>query len=192
MQPWHAPFPILNQSIVPCPILTCFLSCIQEAGKVVLYSHLFKNIPQFVVIHTVEGFSIVNEAEMDFLNSLAFSIIQQMLAIWSRGSSAFSKSSLNIWKFSVHILLKPSLKDFEHYLASMWNKSNCTVVWTFFGIAFVWDWNENWHCPVWWWLLSFPNLLAYWVQHTASSSRIWNSSTRIPSPPLALFVVILS
>ena len=59
------------------------------------------------------------------------------------GSSAFSKSSLNIWKFSVHILLKPSLKDFKHYLASMWNKYNCVVVWTFFGIAFLWDWNEN-------------------------------------------------
>ena len=59
------------------------------------------------------------------------------------GSSAFSKSSLYIWKFLVHIVLKPSLKDFEHYLASMWNECNSTIIWTFFGTAFLWDWNEN-------------------------------------------------
>ena len=62
-------------------------------------------------------------------------------------------------------LLKPSLKDFEYYLAHMWNGCNCTVVWTFFGIALLWDWNENWPFPVLWPLLSFPNLLGYWVQH---------------------------
>ena len=75
---------------------------------------------------------------------------------------------------------------------SMWDECNCAVVWSFFGIAFLGDWNENWPFPVLWPLLSFPNLLAYWVQHfTASSLRIWNSSTGIPSPPLALFVVML-
>ena len=68
---------------------------------------------------------------------------QQMLAIWSLGSSAFSKSSLDIWKFSVHVQLKPSLKDFERYRISMWNEHNYSVVWAFFGIAFLWDWNEN-------------------------------------------------
>ena len=77
------------------------------------------------------------------------------------GSSAFSKSSLCIWKFSVHILLKPSLKDFEDYLASMWNERSCTVVWIFFGIAFLCDWNERWPFSFLWPLLSFPNLLAY-------------------------------
>jgi len=75
------------------------------------------------------------------------------------GSSAFSKSSLYIWKFSVHTLLKPSLKDFEHCLASMWSECNCAVVWTYFGIAFRWDWNHNWSFPVPLPLLSFPNLL---------------------------------
>ena len=60
------------------------------------------------------------------------------------GSSAFSKSSMNIWKFLVHILLKPGLDNFEHYFASMWDECNCVVVWAFFGIAFLWDWNENW------------------------------------------------
>ena len=144
----------------------CFLSCIQvskEAGKAVWYSHSFKNFPQLVVIHTVKGFNIVNEAEVDvFWNSLAFSMIQWMLAICS---SAFSKFSLYIWTFSVHILLRPNLKDFEHDLASVWDECNYTVVWMFFTIALLWDWNESWLFPDLWSLLSFPNLLAYWVQH---------------------------
>ena len=81
------------------------------------------------------------------------------------GSSAFFKTSLNIWKFTVHILLKPGLENFEHYFTRMWDECNCVVVWAFFGIAFLWDWNENWPFPVLWPLLSFPNLLAYWMQH---------------------------
>ena len=108
------------------------------------------------------------------------------------GSSAFSKSSVYIWKFLVHILLKPNLKDFEHDLASMWNECNCMVVWTFFGIALLCDWNENWPFQVQWPLLSFSYLLAYWVQHLNTLSfRIWNSSAGIPSLPLALFIVML-
>ena len=79
------------------------------------------------------------------------------------GTSAFSKSSLNIWKFMVHVLLKPGLENFEYYFACMWDECNCVVVWAFFGIAFLWDWNENWPFQVLWPLLSFPNLLAYWV-----------------------------
>ena len=81
------------------------------------------------------------------------------------GSSAFSKTSLNIWNFMVHVLLKSGLENFEHYFTSMWDECNCAVVWAFFGIAFLWDLNENWPFPVLWPLLSFPNLLAYWVQH---------------------------
>ena len=73
------------------------------------------------------------------------------------GSSAFSKTSLNIRKFMVHILLKPGLENFEHYFTSMWDECNCGVVWAFFGIAFLWGWNENWPFPVLWPLLSFPN-----------------------------------
>ena len=84
------------------------------------------------------------------------------------GSSAFSKSSLNIWNFLVHVLLKPHLEIFEPYFASVWDECNCVVVCTFFGIAFLWDWNENWPFPVLWPLLSFPYLLAYWVQHLNS------------------------
>ena len=108
------------------------------------------------------------------------------------GSSAFSKTSLDIWKFMVHLLLKPGLENFEHHFTSVWDECNCVVVWAFFGIAFLWDLNENWPFPVLWPLLSFPNLLAYWVHYfTASSFRIWNSSSGIPSPPLAMFVVML-
>ena len=103
------------------------------------------------------------------------------------GSSAFSKSSLNMWKFTVHVLLKPGLENFEHYFTGVWDECNCVVVWAFFGIAFLWDWSENWPFLVLWPLLSFPNLLAF----TASSLRIWNSSIGIPSPPLALFIVML-
>ena len=86
MQPWCTPFPIWNYCIVPCLVLTSFFTCIQvaqETGKAVWYSHVLKNFPQFVVIHMVKGFSIVSEAEVDvFWNSLAFSMIQHMLAIW--------------------------------------------------------------------------------------------------------------
>ena len=81
------------------------------------------------------------------------------------GSSAFSKTSLNIWKFMVQVLLKPGLENFKHYFPSVWDECNCAVVWASFGIAFLWNWNENWPFPVFWPLLSFPNLLAYWVQH---------------------------
>ena len=84
------------------------------------------------------------------------------------GSFAFPKSSLNIWKFTVHVLLNPDLENFEHYFASVWDECNCAVVWTFLGIAFLWDWNENWPFPVLWPLLSFPTLLTYWVQHFQS------------------------
>ena len=138
----------------------------QEAGKVIWYSHLLKNFPQFVVIHIAKGFSIVREAEVDvFLKFSSFFYDPENVGNLISGSSAFSKSSLNIWRFSVHVLLKPSLKDLEHDLASMWNECNCAVVWALFGIDLLWDWNENWPFPVLLPLLSFPNLLAYWVQH---------------------------
>ena len=83
-------------------------------GKVVCYFHLFKNFPQFVVIHTVKGFSVVNEAEVDvFLEFSSFFYDLTDVGILISGSSAFSKSNLYIWKFSVHMLLKPSLRDFQ-------------------------------------------------------------------------------
>ena len=147
----------------------CFLTCkqiSQESGQVVWYSHLFQNFPQFVVSHTVKGFGIVSKAEIDiYLQLSCFFNDSVDVGNLISGSSVFSKTSLNIWKFMVHVLLKPDLENFEHYFASMWDEGNCVVVWTFFGTAFLWDWNENWPFPVLWPLLSFPNLLAYWVQH---------------------------
>ena len=129
----------------------CFLTCIQvsqEADKVVWYSHLLKNF-QFVLICTIKGFSVVNEAEADvFLEFSCFFCDPTEVGNWISGSSAFSKSSLNIWKFLVHVLWKPSLENFEHCFAGMWNKCNCVVVWTLFGTTFLWDWNENWPFPV--------------------------------------------
>ena len=142
----------------------CFLTCrqvSQEAGNVVWYSHLLKNFPQFVLIHTVKGFSIISEAEVDvFLESLCFFCDPTDVGNLISGSSAFSKFSVYIWKFLLHVLLKPSLKDFEHDFASIWNECNYAVVRTFFGIVLLWDWNENGPFPVLWPLQSFPNLLA--------------------------------
>ena len=93
------------------------------------YTYLFKSFPQFVVIHTVKGFGIVNKAEVDvFLELSCFFNDPADVGNLISGSSDFSKSSLYIWKFSVHVLLKPSLEEFEHYFASMWNECNCVVV----------------------------------------------------------------
>ena len=86
----------------------------------VWYSHLFQNFPQFVVIQTVKGFGIVNKAEIDvFLELSCFFDDSVDVGNLISGSSAFTKTSLNIWKFTVHVLLKPGLKNFEHYFASM-------------------------------------------------------------------------
>ena len=124
----------------------CFLTCIhisQQAGQVVWYSHLFQNFPQFIVIHTVKGFGIINKADVFLELSCFFDDPADVVSLISC-SSAFSKTSLNSRKFMVHILLTPGLENFEHYFTSVWDEYNCAVVWAFFGIAFLWDWNENW------------------------------------------------
>ena len=164
----------------------CFLSCIQisqEAGKVVWYFHHFKNFPQFVVIHTVKGFSRVNKAEVDvFLEFSCFFCDPTDVGNLISASSAFSKSSLNIWKFSVHILLKPNL---EHYFASVWNERNCAL--SFFGTGMKIDLFQSCgHCWVFQicWHIECSTFIAL-------SFRLWNSSAGIPSPPLALFMVML-
>ena len=94
----------------------CFLNCIQisqEAGQVVWYSYLWKNFPQFVVIHTIKGFGVVNKADVDVFLVLScfFNDPVDVGNLISR-SSAFSKTSLNIWKFTVHVVLKPGLGEF--------------------------------------------------------------------------------
>ena len=143
IQPWCTPFPILEP--ICCSMSNsncCFWTCMhvsQEQGKAVWYSHLFKNFLQFVVIHTVKGFHIVNETEVAvFLELSCFFYDPTDAGNLISGSSAFSQSSLNIWKFLVHILLKPNLEKSEYYFASVWDECNCAVVWTFFGIVFLW------------------------------------------------------
>ena len=193
IQPWHTPFPIWSQ----CPMSSsncCFLTCIQvsqEADQVVWYSHLSQNFPQFIVIHTVKGFGIVNKADV-FLKLSCFFNDPTDVGNLISGSSAFSKSSFNIWKFSVLVLLKPSLENSEHYFASVWDECNPMVVWTFFditfhGIGMKTDLFQSCgHC--WIFQICCPIECSTF---TASSYRILNSYTGIPSPPLALLLLML-
>ena len=171
----------------------CFLTCIQisqEAGKVVWYYHHFKIFPEFVAIHRVKGFSIVNEADV-FLE-FSFSMIQQVLAIWSlvpllflnpawtTGSSWFTYNWSLAWRILKITLLackkSATVQCFEHPL-----------VLPFFGIGMKTDIFQSYgHCCV--------SQICWHIEcstFTASSFRIWNSSTGIPSPPLALFIVML-
>ena len=115
-----------NLELVHCSMssFNCFsltsIQVSQEAGEVIWYSHLFKNFPQFVVVHTVKGFGIVNEAEVDvFLKFSCFFYDAADVGNLISGSSAFSKFSLYIWKFLGSYMVKPSFKDFEHNLTSM-------------------------------------------------------------------------
>ena len=171
IQPWHTRFPIWNQYVVLCPVLTvAFWPEYRFLRRQVWYSHLFKNFPQFFVIHIIKGFGIVNKAEIDVFLELSFFLNDPAdVGNLISGSSGFSKSILNIWKFIVHILLKSGSENFEHYFANMWNECNCAVVCAFFGISFLWDLNENGPFPVLWSLLSFPNLLTYWGQYFQST-----------------------
>ena len=145
------------------------------------------------MIHTVKGFGVANEAEVDvFLELSCFFYDPTVIGNLIFGSSAFSKSSLNVWKFLVHVLLKPSLKNFEHYFASVWDECNCVVVWTvlalpFFGIGMKTDlFHSCGHC----WVFQ----ICWHIEcgtFTASSFRIWNNSAGIPSSKLTLFIVML-
>ena len=162
----------------------CFLTFIQvsqEAGQVLWYSHLFQNFPQFIVIHTVTDFGIVNKAEIDvFLELSCFFDDPSDVGNLISGSSAFSKLSLNIWKFTIHVLLKPGLENFEYYFTSVWDECNWAVVWAFFGTGMKTDLFQSCgHC----WVFQICWRIEC-ITFTASSSRIWNSSTRIPSPLL--------
>jgi len=156
-------------SVVPCPVLTVaswpayrFLKRQVRRSGIPISFRIF----QFVVIYIVKGFGIVIKAEEDvFLELSCFFYDPGYFGNLTSDSNAFPKSSLNIWKFTVHVLLKPGLENFEHYFTSMWDEGNGAVVWTFFGIAFLWDWNENWPFSVLWPLLSSPDLLAYWVKN---------------------------
>ena len=146
----------------------------EETGKQVWHSHFFKNFPQFVVIHTVKVFGVVNKAEIDvflelscFFNDQTYHRIMAIWCLvplpflnpaWTSGSSWFMYCWSLAWRIlSITLLACISIALLDEY--------NCAAVWAFFGTAFLCDCNENWPFPVLWPLLSFPNLLAYWVQH---------------------------
>ena len=194
IQPWHNPFSIWNQSVVPCPVLTvASWPAYRFLRRQVRWSGIpisFK-IFQFFVTHTVKGFGIVNEPEVDVFLELSHFFKDPIdVANLISSSSAFSKSSLNIWKFMIHIQLKSRLKDFKNYPASMWNEGNCeefeySLILCLFVIGMKTDLFQS--CGHRWvfqicWHIEYNTF-------TASSFRIW--TTGIPSPPLALFVVIL-
>ena len=139
IQPFFTPFPILHQSAFPCNALTvAFWPTYRFLRRKVRWS----GVPISLKVFQFKG------------------NVGNLIS----GSSAFSKPNLYIWKLSIQVLLKPSLKDYEHNPTSMGSEHNCPVVWTFFSTAFLWNWNENWPFPVLWPLLGFPNLLTYWVQ----------------------------
>ena len=150
-----------------CCLLTCILVP-QESGQVVWYSHLFKNFPQFVVIYRVKGFSIISDAEVDvFWNSLAFSMIQQMLSFWSLVPLPFLNPAFT-----------SGSSQFTHRWSLAWSITYWNVKWTqlYKNLNILWhcpslglEWNRNF--PVLW-LLSFPNLLPYWVQHFKNISHL--------------------
>ena len=145
------------------------------------------------MVYTVKGFGIINKAEVDvFLGLSCFFNDPKDVGNLNSCSSAFSKWNLNIWKFVVHALLKPDLKNFEDHFASVWNECNHALLWTFFCIVLLWDrmktdlfqsCGQSWDFQICW-HIECSNF-------TASSFRIWNSSTGIASPPLPLFVVML-
>ena len=223
---------LFTTSVVPCPAVTV---ASWPAYRFLRRQVRWSGIPiSFRIFHSLlwstqsKALALANKAEMDVFLELSYFFHDPVdVGNLISGVSAFSKSSLNIWEFLIHILLKPSLEDFEDYfasmwgfpggsagneftcnagdlgsipglwrspgegklpipafwpresyglyspggckelgttewlsLASMWNECSCMVVWTYFGIAFPWDWNENWPFPVLWPLLIFPNLLA--------------------------------
>ena len=181
-------FSTWNQSVVPSPVLTvASWPAYRFLKRQVRWSaHLFQNFPQLIVIHTVKGFGIVNKTDV-FLQLSRFFDDSADVSNLISGSSAFSKTSLNIWKFRVDVFLKPGLENFEHYLISMWNEGNCVVfehslALPFFGIGMktalfqscghCWVFQICWHIEC--------------STFTASSFRTWNSSTGISSPLLAL------
>ena len=164
----------------------CFLTYIQisqEAGKVLWYSHVFKNFPQFAVIHTVKGFSIVSEAEIDVSLELPCLFYDpKMLTIWSLVPLLFLNPTCTSGSFQFMYCWSVAWRILSIILAGMWNECNCAVVWTFFGIVLLWDRIENWlsfqscgHC----WLF----LICWHIECStfrASSFRISNSSAGIP------------
>ena len=169
IQPWCTPLPIWNQSVVPCLVLSLLPDLHIGFSRVKSGGLVCSSLSKFSTVYCDphKGFGIVNKAEIDdFLELSCFFNDLVDVGNLISGSSVFSKTSLNIWKFTFHVLLKPGLENFEHYFTSMWDECNCAVVWAFFGIAFLWDWNENWTFPVLWPLLRWFYSIAFRIIDT--------------------------
>ena len=160
IQPWDTPFPIWNQSIVPWFVLTvAFWAACRFFRRPVRCSGIpiSWRIFQFLLIYTVKSFIVVNEAEVDaFLELSCFFCDSTDVGNLISGSSTFSNSSLNNWEFSIHAVLKPSLENFAHYFASIWNECDCAAVRKFFHIALLLELEWKLTFPVLGPLLSFP------------------------------------
>ena len=181
IQPWHTPFPICNQSIISCAVLTIVSwSTHRFLRRQVGWSGI--RIFQFHSFHPIYCCDPHGQRLWcsQWSRSRCFPTAHPPPTLLSPPEfSCFFYDPTDIGSLPLVPLpfLNPvctsgisqftycwSLKDFEHYFASMWNEHHCAIVWTFFDLAFLWDWNENWPFPVLWPLLSFPNLLAYRVQ----------------------------
>ena len=196
IQTCRTPFPIWNQSVVSCPVLTvASWLAYRFLRRQVRWSGIpiSWGISQFVVIHTDKGFGIIHKAEVYvFLElSCSFDDLMDVTNLIS-ASAAFSKSSLNIWNFTVHIMLKPGLENFQHVrwvqlcssLDILWQCLSLRLEWTvLFQSCGHWKLSHCWVFQICWHIECST--------FTASSFRIWNSSTGILSPPLALFAVKL-
>ena len=192
IQPLYTPFPIWNQSAFPCSVLTVVSwLAYRFLRRQVRWSGIPISVsfPQFVVIQTVKGFCVVNKAEVGvFLEISCFFYDPTNVDNLISGSSAFSKSSLNIWNFTVYVLWRLAWRN---YFGSMWDEWNCVVVEHSLKSPFLGLQGKR---PI-------QSCGHYWVFHicwhfecstfTASSFRTWKSSIGIPSPPPALFIVML-
>ena len=165
IQPWHTLFPIWKQPVVPSMETVASWSEYRFLRRQVRWSGF--PIPRMFhsLLWSIQPKALVLSMKQSFLEFSCFFHDPMDVGHLMSGSSVYSKPSLYLWKLLVHILLRPSLKDFEHYLASIWNECYSMVVWTFFAITLLWDWNENWPFLVLWTLPNFSNLLAHWVQH---------------------------
>ena len=170
-----SPVVLLSQSctngVAPCKVLTVAswpeYSFLRRQVRLSGIPISFKSFPQFVMIHKVKGFSVVDETEVDvFLDFPCFLYDPANAGNLISGSSSFSKPNLDVWKFLVRIMLKPSMHDFKHDLTSIGDACNCLMVWTFFSTVLLGNWDKDWPFPVLWLLLSLPYLLTCWKQHS--------------------------
>ena len=196
-QPCHTPLSILNQSVVQHRVLTVVswptYRFLRE--QVIRWSDIRNTLRafQFVIIHTVKGFSVVDEIEVDvFLESLCFLYDSANVGNFIFVSSSFSKLSLDIWKFLVRIMLKSTMHDFKHDLASMEDECNCLILSTYFSTPLLGDLDEYWPFPVLWPLPGLPD--SWHIEYNTlmtSFFRVLNSSAGIPLCPLALLTTVL-